>query len=415
MDLIIDRIQECRPRRIAVIGGGFVGLETAENLSHLDFEVSLIQRSAQVLSQLDPEMATFAHDTLRSNGIDLLLNSPIQSLQRNGSALSITFKDGRKLDTDMVIAALGVRPLNALAVSAALELDANGAVITDAHMRSSDPHIYAVGDVVSTEEIVTRSRRTVALAGPANRQARVAADNICGVTSTYNGAQASAILKLFDKTVSFTGISEKVAQANGLNYDKIYLFSPSHASYYPGSEDMIAKVLFDKESGRILGAQIFGGKGVDKRCDTLAIAIRSGLTPDDLKDMELCYAPPYASAKEPVNVIGNMIGNLLAGCVNQHHWHDIADLPRDGSVTLLDVRTATEYAEGAIPGYLNIPVDDLRERLSELDRSKPVYLYCHSGLRSYVAARILTQQGFTCSHLGGGYRLYQHIAAASLV
>jgi rhodanese-related sulfurtransferase len=284
--------------------------------------------------------------------------------------------------------------------------------VVDEQMRSSDPAIFAVGDVVEVTEYVTKTPAQIALAGPANKQARIAANAICGIPSSYKGTQGSAIIKVFGLTAAATGINEKTAESLGLDYDKVYLFGSNHAGYYPHADDMTIKVLFEKPGGRILGAQLIGKEGTDKRADILAVAIRAQMTASDLATLELCYAPPYSSAKDPVNMVGLMISNLLEGRIAQYHWHDVEGLPRDGSVLLLDVRTPREYESGCIEGFVNIPVDQLRSRLTELDANRPIYLHCHSGLRSYIAARILTQQGFSVSHLAGGIRFYRQAQIA---
>jgi len=276
-------------------------------------------------------------------------------------------------------------------------------------MRTSDPYIYAVGDAVEVVDFVSGEKTFVPLAGPANKQGRIAADNISGIAREYHGTQGSSVLKVFDLTVAATGLNEKAAMELGYDYDKSFTYSPSHASYYPGGGDMCIKVLFERGSGKILGAQIVGSDGVDKRCDVIATAIRFGATAYDLARLELCYAPPYSSAKDPVNMAGFVIQNLLDGLVKNFHWHDVGSLPRDGSVTLMDTRTPAEYSRGHIDGFINIPLDSLRERLSELDRSKPVYVVCQIGLRGYIACRILSQYGFKCFNLSGGYRLYETI------
>ena len=249
----------------------------------------------------------------------------------------------------------------------------------------------------------------IPLAGPANKQGRIAADNICGIPSVYTGTQGSAVLKVFDMSIATTGLSERAARAKGIDCDKVFLYSANHAGYYPGSAMMSMKVLFEKQSGKLLGAQIVGFDGVDKRCDVLATAIRFGASGKDLTRLELCYAPPFGSAKDPVNMAGFVIDNLQNGLVKQFHWHDVKELPRDGSVQLVDVRTAVEASRGMINGFRNIPLDTLRSHLGELDRSKPVYVHCHSGLRSYIACRILSGSGFDCWNLAGGYRLYQSV------
>jgi len=322
--------------------------------------------------------------------------------------LTVELQNG-VLEADMLILAIGVKPESRLAKDAGLDVNGRGGIVVDRHMRTSDDDIYAVGDAVETTDFVTGQAAMIPLAGPANKQARIAADNICGIPSEYTGTQGSAVIKVFDMTAASTGVNEKTAGRLGLNYDKIFLWLPGHAGYYPGSRSMSMKVIFEKESCKILGAQIVGFDGVDKRCDVLAAAIRAGMTAYDLTRLELCYAPPYSSAKDPVNMAGYAIENALTGKVKNFHWHEVDALPRDGSVTLLDVRNPQETTHGSIAGFINIPLDILRERIGELDGSRPVYVHCQSGIRSYVAARILTQNGFDAYNLSGGYRLYSAV------
>lgn len=282
-------------------------------------------------------------------------------------------------------------------------------IIVDRNMRTNLPHIYAVGDAVEVEDFVTKSPAFIPLAGPANKQGRIAADNIAGNSAEYNGTQGSAVLKIFDMTVATTGINEKSAKAAEIDYDKAYIYSGSHASYYPGANNMSIKALWDKKTLKILGAQIVGFDGVDKRMDVLAAAIRFGAKITDLTELELCYAPPFSSAKDPVNMLGFVAENVVTGKIKQFFWNDVAQLPRDGSVTLLDVRTFTEVRRGKIDGFINIPLDSLRERISEIPKDKPVYVHCHSGLRSYIACRILVGNDYDCFHLAGGWRLYESV------
>jgi len=279
----------------------------------------------------------------------------------------------------------------------------------DEYIKTSDGNISAVGDAVEVTDFVTGQKAMIPLAGPANKQGRIAADNICGIPSKYNGTQGSAILKIFDMTVAATGVNEKTAKRLGLDYDKSFTDSPSHASYFPGAVNMCIKTLFEKGSGRILGAQITGYDGVDKRCDVFATAIRANMTAHDLAKLELCYAPPYSSAKDPVNMAGFAIENLLTGKVKNFHWHDVQALPHDGTVILLDTRTVMEFKNGHMDGFINIPLDDLRGRLNELDKNKKIYITCQIGLRGYIAARLLSQNGFDVYNLSGGYRLYNSI------
>ena len=270
-----------------------------------------------------------------------------------------------------------------------------------------DGDIYAVGDAIEIVDFVTGKKGYVPLAGPANKQGRIAADNICGIKSSYKNTLGSSVLKIFDMTVAMTGVNERTAQAAGLDYDKVYTYSQSHASYYPGGHGISIKTLYEKGTGKILGAQLVGYDGVDKRCDVIATAIRAGMTAYDLTELELCYAPPFGSAKDPVNFVGYVIENTLTGKVKNFFWNDVEKLPRDGSVTLLDVRTPSEREAGHIPGFIHIPLDELRQRAGELPQDKPVYIHCHSGLRSYLACRMLTGLGYDCYNLSGGWRFYE--------
>ena len=399
-----DYVVGQKPQTAVVVGSGFIGLETAENLVDRGVRVTLIQRGGQVLAPLDADMACFLHAELVRNGVDLRLSTPFEGLETGEKVRVLTSRG--TIEADMAVIALGVVPDTALAKEAGLELGQKGSIVTDAHMRTSDPDIYAAGDAVEVRHFVTGAKTLIALAGPANKQGRIAADNICDGNSEYRGSQGSSVVKVFSLTAAATGINEKTARAAGLDYDKVVLSPANHATYYPGAQVMTMKVLFERGSLRLLGAQIVGGAGVDKRIDVLATAIRAGLTADMLKDLDLAYAPPYSSAKDPVNMAGYLIDNLVSGRVKQFHFEDVASLPRDGSVTLLDTRTPLEYARGHAEGFINIPLDDLRGRLGELDRAKPVYVMCQSGLRSYLACRILTQNGFDCYNFSGGYRFY---------
>ena len=408
-DRIKSYIQMKNPRNAAVIGGGFIGVEMAENLKEAGLQVSIIEMANQAIAPVDIDMACDIHQYLHQKGVALYLNNGLQKITDNGDGLVLELQSGTSLETDMVILAIGVRPESDLAKKTSLKLNNRGGIVTDKYMRTSDPDIYAVGDAAEVVDFVTGQAAMIPLAGPANKQARIAADHICGIMSEYSGTQGSAIIKIFDMTVASTGINEKTAQKLNLSYDKIFLWIANHAGYYPGATPMSMKVIFENMSGKILGAQIVGFDGVDKRCDVLATAIRAGMTASNLAELELCYAPPYSSAKDPVNMAGFVIENVLTGQVKNFHWHDVDKLPRDGSVILLDVRNPGEVRNGKIDGFLNIPLDSLRERIGELDDSKPVYIHCHSGMRSYIAARILTQKGFETYNLSGGYRLYSSV------
>lgn len=406
---IREYVEEEFPASAVVVGGGYIGVEMAENLKNAGVAVTIVELADHVIAPLDYDMACDVHRYLKEKGVGLILKNGVQAIKEEGGKLKLTLSDG-EIETDMVIMAVGVRPDTALAKEAGLELNKRGAIVVNEHMLTSDPDIYAVGDAVEVTDFVTGEKAYIPLAGPANKQGRIAADNICGIPTTYKNTLGSAVLKIFDMTVATTGVNERAAKAAGLDYDKVYTYSNSHASYYPGSTGMSIKTLYEKGTGKILGAQIVGFDGVDKRCDVLATAIRAGMTAKDLTELELCYAPPFGSAKDPVNFVGYVIENTLAGRVKNFFWDDVAKLPRDGSVTLLDVRTDLERENGQyIEGFIHIPVDELRARAGELDKSKPVYIHCRTGLRSYVACCMLAGMGFDCYNLSGGWRLYESI------
>ena len=406
---IREYVEEEFPASAVVVGGGYIGVEMAENLKNAGVAVTIVELADHVIAPLDYDMACDVHRYLKEKGVGLILKNGVQAIKEEGGKLKLTLSDG-EIETDMVIMAVGVRPDTALAKDAGLELNKRGAIVVNEHMLTSDPDIYAVGDAVEVTDFVTGEKAYIPLAGPANKQGRIAADNICGIPTTYKNTLGSAVLKIFDMTVATTGVNERAAKAAGLDYDKVYTYSNSHASYYPGSTGMSIKTLYEKGTGKILGAQIVGFDGVDKRCDVLATAIRAGMTAKDLTELELCYAPPFGSAKDPVNFVGYVIENTLAGRVKNFFWDDVVKLPRDGSVTLLDVRTDLERENGQyIEGFIHIPVDELRARAGELDKSKPVYIHCRTGLRSYVACCMLAGMGFDCYNLSGGWRLYESI------
>ena len=397
-----------KPRTALVVGGGYIGLEMAENLTRAGLQVTIAEFSDHVIGPLDCDMAADVHRYLRSKGITLLLKNGVVAFHPENDAIKAELSHG-SVTADIVLLSIGVQPESRLAKEAGLALDEKGAVIVDEYLRTSDENIYAVGDAIRVQNLVSGRPGYIPLAGPANKQGRIAADNIAGLSKTYKGTQGSAVLKLFDMTVATTGLNEQGARQAALDYDKVFLAPASHATYYPGASTLNMKILFEKTTGRVLGAQIVGFEGVDKRIDVLAAAIRSGATARDLAEWELSYAPPYSSAKDPVNMVGFVIENLLDGLVSQFHWHDVAQLPSGGVITLLDTRTKAEYLAGHILGAVNIPLDILRQRLDELNTKKPVYVYCHSGMRSYLACRILTQNGFECRNLAGGYKLYSSV------
>ncbi len=407
---IKDYIQKNHPRSAVLAGGGFISLELAENLRELGIEVTIVQRPMQLMNPFDPDMAAFIHGEVRQHGIRLALGRTVEGFAERGGGVDVLLKDAAPLHADMVALAIGVTPDTALAKDAGLELGLKGNIVVNDRMETSVPDIYAVGDAVQVKHYVTRQDAVISLAGPANKQGRIAADNICGGDSRYLGSHGSSVIKVFDLTAASTGINETNAKKAGLDADAVILSPMSHAGYYPGGRLMTMKVVFEKETYRLLGAQIVGYEGVDKRIDVLAAAIHARLTATELKDLDLAYAPPYSSAKDPVNMAGFMVENIARGIVKQFHAKDVNGLPRDGSVTLLDTRTPQEYAGGHIEGFRNIPVDELRERLDEIESGKPVYVICQSGLRSYIACRILSGYGYETYNFAGGFRFYDAVA-----
>ena len=402
-------ISENHPKSAVLAGGGFISLELAENLRELEMEVTIVQRPKQLMNPFDPDMAAFIHSEMRRHGVKLALGHTVEGFEEKDGGVDVLLKDEAPLHADMVVLAIGVTPDTHLAQEAGLELGVKGSIVVNDRMETSVPDIYAVGDAVQVKHFVTGQDVLLSLAGPANKQGRIAADNICGGDSHYTGSQGSSVIKVFDMTAATTGVNETNAKKAGLDVDTVILSPMSHAGYYPGGKVMTMKVVFEKATYRLLGAQIVGYEGVDKRIDVLATAIRAGLKATELKDLDLAYAPPYSSAKDPVNMAGFMIENIAKGVLKQWHLADVDTLPRDGSVTLLDTRTVGEFDGGHIDGFLNIPVDELRERLGKLDKSKPVYVICQSGLRSYIACRILAGNGFECYNFSGGFRFYDAV------
>ena len=406
---IKDYINAHHPKSAVLAGGGFISLELAENLRELGMEAAIVQRPKQLMTPFDPDMAAFIHGEARRHGIRLALGHTVEGFAERDGGVDVLLKDAAPLHADMVVLAIGVTPDTVLAKEAGLELGLKGSIVVNDRMETSVPDIYAVGDAVQVKHSVTGQDAVISLAGPANKQGRIAADNICGGDSRYLGSQGSSVIKVFDLTAASTGVNETNAKKAGLDVDTVILSPMSHAGYYPGGKLMTMKVVFEKGTYRLLGAQIVGYEGVDKRIDVLATAIRAGLTAIQLKDLDLAYAPPYSSAKDPVNMAGFMVENLAGGVVKQFHLEDVNALPHDGSVTLLDARTPQEYEGGHIEGFRNIPVDELRDRLDEVERGKPVYVICQSGLRSYIACRILAGHGYEAYNFAGGFRFYDAV------
>lgn len=412
---IADEIKALKAESAVVIGGGFIGIEAAENLTGIGLSVSLCEASPQVLSQFDDDMIPQVHAVIREKGINLILGRAISSFEEKEDGIESVLSDGEHIKSDIVLLAIGVAPDSALAVSAGIKTGIKGAITVDEHMLTSDPDIYAVGDAAEIEELVTGSKANIPLAGPANKQGRIAADNIAGISSSYKGTMGTSVLKIFDITAASTGINERRARAMSLKYDKVILSPSSHASYYPGGKVMTMKVLFDPDKDRLLGAQIIGYDGVDKRIDVIATALRSGMRASELAALELAYAPPYSSAKDPVNMAGFIIENVIKQKVRHFFYDDIPSLQKKDDAFLLDTRTMREYSAGHAPGFINIPVDELRERLNEVPCDKTVYVMCQSGLRSYIACRILSAHGYRCFNFAGGYRLYSSIAGEKVI
>lgn len=401
---IKEYIETKKPQSAVIVGGGYIGVEMAENLRVAGLEVSVVELADHLIAPLDFDMAADIHRYIKEKGINLFLNNGVKAIEDGG----VVMQNG-EVKADMIIMSVGVRPETALAKECGIELNRRGSIVVNSRMQTNIPDIYAVGDAAEVRDFITNAPAFIPLAGPANKQGRVAADNIAGIPSEYSGTQGSAILKLFDMTIGATGLNEKSAAAAGIDYDKTYIYPASHAGYYPGSQNMSVKAIWDRKSLKLIGAQLVGFDGVDKRTDILAAAIRFGAKITDLAGLELCYAPPFGSAKDPVNMLGFTAENIITGKIKQFFWNDVENLPRDGSVTLLDVRTAAEVGRGKIDGSVNIPLDSLRERMGEIPQGKPVYVYCHTGLRSYIACRILSGSGFDCRNLAGGWRLYESV------
>ncbi len=386
-----------------ILGAGFIGLELAENFVRRGVATTVIQKDTQVLSPFDPEMMTGVEEHLRQRGVDLVLGQTATAIHQLPGGLEVHLTDGRTLRSHFVILGIGVRPESRLASEAGLALGVNGGVQVNEHMQTSDPDIYAVGDAVQVEDFITHAPALIPLAGPANRQGRIAADHIMGRSEArYRGTQGTAIIRVFERVAAITGVSEKTLKRIGRAYRKVYVHPAHHAGYYPGAQAMTLKLLFDPQSGAVLGAQAVGGDGVDKRIDVLSMAIQAGMTVFDLEEAELAYAPQFGSAKDPVNMAGFVAAGLLRG---EHPQLD-AEAVRTGDRLLLDVRTPEEYAAGHIPGAINVPVDDLRCRLGELPRDRDIAAYCQVGQRGYLATRILRQSGYRASNVSGGYKSY---------
>ena len=411
MDAINAVLDERQPGHSVIVGGGYIGLEMAEALRQRGIGVTLAELSSQVMAPVDPEMATPLHKQLELHGVDLRLGTSVTGFVASGDNLLVQLSTGESVECGLAILAVGVRPETKLARDAGLEIGQRGGILVDDHMRTNDPDIFAVGDAVEVRDFVGGFQTLIPLAGPANRQGRIAADNAFGRDTAYKDTLGTGICKVFDIAVGMTGMNEKSLKRAGTPYEKVYVHPTNHASYYPGASPISLKLLFSPEDGRILGAQAVGSDGIDKRIDVLAVAIRAGLTVYDLEEMELSYAPPYGSAKDPVNYAGFVASNVLRGDVRICHTEDMID-PGEDQV-ILDVRKAFEVATGIIPGAMHIPLDELRDRIDELPKDKEALVYCAVGLRGYLACRILTQKGFACRNLTGGIKTHAAVTGHS--
>lgn len=406
MDRIKDRVSQ-GVQQAVVVGAGFIGLELVENLVKRGIQTTLVELQDQVLPPLDKEMTTPILETLSSNGVTVLLEQSAEGFEQSPDGLVVNLKSGQRLTAQLVVLGVGVRPENKLAVDAALDVGPRGGIRVNEFLQTSDPDIYAVGDAIEVKDFVLGSPTQVPLAGPANRQGRIAADNIFGRSAKYRGTQGTAIVGVFDRTAAMTGTSEKALRRANRPFHKVYVHPAHHAGYYPGAEQMTLKVLFDLGTGKLLGAQAVGGAGVDKRIDVLAVAIQAGMTVFDLEEMELAYAPQYGSAKDPINMAGFVASGMLRGDHPQVDVETVLATSEGQRPFLLDVRTPQEFTAGHIPGAVNIEVDQLRSRLDEIPKDREVAVYCQVGQRGYLATRILRQNGFSASNIGGGYKSFK--------
>lgn len=405
-DRIKAYVDDNRPKEAVVIGGGFIGVEMAENLVERGVKVHLIEMLEQVMAPFDYEMAQILHGHMEDNGVDLILGDGVDSFKNDGN--TIVLKSGKQISTDMTILSIGVRPENKLAKDAGLELGPRGHILVDENMMTSKDHIYAVGDAIQTKDLIFQEGASIALASPANRQARIVADRINGIDSKYKGVLGTSVAKVFDMTASSTGNNEKKIKQMGIeNYETVHLHPLSNAGYYPTANPMDLKLIFEVPSGKVLGAQAIGYTGVEKRIDVIATAIAAGMTVRELQDIELAYAPPFSSAKDPVNMAGYAASNILDGLVKKVDVMEIDQLVEDGEY-LLDIRTEEEYSLGNINGSVNIPLDELRDRMDEIPKDRIIYVNCQVGLRGYLGCRILNQNGFNTYNLDGGYSLYSN-------
>ena len=410
-DTIKQYVDDHKPEKAVVVGGGFIGIEMAENLVHRGIEVTMIEMSGQVMAPIDIEMASLLHTHIREKGVNLIIGNGVQSFADQGR--KVILADGTEVATNMTILSIGVKPENQLAKEAGLELGARGHIVVNEYLQTSQEDIYAVGDAIEVVDYINGQKAAIALAGPANRQGRIAAKNMMGGSEKYQGTLGSSVAKVFDLTVASTGNNEKTLKRYGIPYEVLHIHPSSHAGYYPGAAQMSMKLIFDKETGKIYGAQAIGADGVEKRIDVIATAIKGGLTVEDLTNVELCYAPPYSSAKDPVNMAGYVATNLVEGELEHIQWHEVDEIIANGGL-VIDVREPIEREFGFIKGSINIPLDQLRNRLDEIPQDQTVYVSCQVGLRGYLASRILKNNGYSVKNVDGGWKTYSSVYGSNI-
>ncbi|MEH7356111.1 FAD-dependent oxidoreductase, partial [Neobacillus drentensis] len=410
-DLIKNYVDIKNPKKAVVIGGGFIGIEMAENLVDRGIEVTIIEMANQIIAPIDFEMASILHTHLKEKGVKLILENGVQSFADQGRKVKLS--DGTEIDTDMTILSIGVRPENELAKSIGLELGERGGIIVNEFLQTSNKDIFAIGDAVEVVDYINGTKAMIPLAGPANRQGRIAANNMMGKNEKYQGTLGTSIAKVFDLTVAATGNNEKTLKRLGMSYEVVHIHPSSHAGYYPGAAPIALKLIFDKRTGKIYGAQAVGADGVDKRIDVIATAIKGGLTVEDLTNLELSYAPPYSSAKDPVNMAGYVASNIMEGELEQIQWHEVDQIVAEGGL-LIDVREPMEREFGFIEGSINIPLNDLRKKLEEIPNDQTIFVSCQVGLRGYLASRILKNNGYHVKNVDGGWKTYSAVFGSNI-
>jgi CoA-disulfide reductase len=410
-DKIKNHVDHNHPKKAVIVGGGFIGIEMAENLADRGMEVTLIEMANQIMAPIDYEMATILHTHLKEKGVQLVLENGVQAFADQGN--KVILSDGTEIQTDMTILSIGVRPENELAKTAGLELGERGGIVVNEFLQTSNEDIYAVGDAVEVVDYISGTKAMIPLAGPANRQGRISANNMMGKKEKYQGTLGTSIAKVFDLTVAATGNNEKTLKRLGVSYEVVHIHPSSHAGYYPGAAPISLKLIFNKETGKIFGAQAVGSDGVDKRMDVIATAIKGGLTVEDLTNLELSYAPPFSSAKDPVNMAGYVAMNIMDGELEHIQWHEVDQIVSEGGL-LIDVREPVEREFGFIEGSINISLNDLRNKLTEIPKDKTVYVSCQVGLRGYLASRILKNNGYHVKNVDGGWKTYSSVYGSNI-